>query len=69
MLFQDQVKPEFMQSQVEIGSQVCRNIKEARQEITRLRSVVAEIAQKRWAQNCGRRHASLFQVAGSNYYR
>lgn len=46
VLFRDQVKPEFMQSQVEVGSHVCRNIREARQEITRLRSVVAEIAHK-----------------------
>jgi carboxylate-amine ligase len=46
VLFRDQVKPEFMQSQIEVGSYVCRNIKEARQEITRLRGVVAEIAQK-----------------------
>lgn len=46
VLFRDQVKPEFMQSQVEVGSHVCRNIREARQEITRLRCVVAEIAHK-----------------------
>jgi carboxylate-amine ligase len=46
ILFRDQVKPEFMQSQVEIGSHVCRNVKEARQEVVRLRSIVAEIADK-----------------------
>jgi carboxylate-amine ligase len=46
MLFQDQVKPEFLQSQVETGTNICRNIKEARQEITRLRSIVAEVADK-----------------------
>jgi len=46
VIFRDQVKPEFMQSQVETGSLVCRNIKEARQEVVRLRSMVAEIAQK-----------------------
>ncbi|MFQ5707973.1 MAG: carboxylate-amine ligase [bacterium] len=46
MIFRDQVKPEFMQSQIEVGSHVCRNIKEARQEIKRLRSMVAEIADK-----------------------
>lgn len=46
MIFRDQVKPEFMQSQVEVGSHVCRNIKEARQEICRLRGMVAEIADK-----------------------
>ncbi len=46
MVFRDQVKPEFLQSQVETGSHVCRNIKEARQEITRLRRIVCDIAQK-----------------------
>lgn len=46
VLFRDQVKPEFMQSQIEIGSHVCRNIKEARAEITRLRGAVAEVADK-----------------------
>lgn len=46
MVFRDQVKPEFLQSQVEVGSHVCRNIKEARLEITRLRKIVCEIAQK-----------------------
>lgn len=46
VLFRDQVKPEFLQSQIEIGSHVCRNIREARQEIIRLRGIVAEIADK-----------------------
>ena len=36
VIFRDQVKPELLQSQVEIGSHVCRNIREARQEVTRL---------------------------------
>ena len=39
-----QLKPEFMQSQVEVGSYVCRNIKEVRQEIIRLRRAVIEMA-------------------------
>ena len=46
VLFRDQVKPEFLQSQVEIGSYACRNIREARQEVIRLRSIVGEIADK-----------------------
>ena len=46
VLFREQVKPEFLQSQIEIGSHVCRNIKEARQEVTRLRSIVSNIARK-----------------------
>ncbi|MFQ5628571.1 MAG: carboxylate-amine ligase, partial [bacterium] len=46
MVFRDQVKPEMLQSQIEIGSHVCRNIAEARAEITRLRKMVSEIAEK-----------------------
>lgn len=46
LVFRDQVKPEFLQSQIEVGSYVCRNIKEARREVTRLRSMVADIAYK-----------------------
>ncbi len=46
IVLKDQVKPEFMQSQVEVGSHVCRNVKEARQEVIRLRSMVAEVAEK-----------------------
>lgn len=38
------VKPELMQSQVEVGSHVCRNIREVRQEITRLRRSVVDMA-------------------------
>ncbi|RMG94170.1 MAG: carboxylate-amine ligase [Chloroflexi bacterium] len=38
------LKPEFMQSQVEVGSHICRNIKEVRQEIIRLRRGVCEMA-------------------------
>ena len=45
LVLRDQVKPEFMQSQVEVGSQVCRNIKEARQEVMRLRRMVSDIAE------------------------
>jgi carboxylate-amine ligase len=46
IIFRDQVKPEFLQSQVETGSHVCRNTKEARQEVTRLRRMVYDIASK-----------------------
>ncbi|PJF39814.1 MAG: carboxylate-amine ligase [Phototrophicales bacterium] len=40
----DQLKQEFMQSQIEVGSHVCRNIEEARQEIIRLRRTVSKVA-------------------------
>lgn len=38
------LKPELMQSQVEAGSHVCRNIKEVRQEVVRMRREVMEVA-------------------------
>jgi glutamate---cysteine ligase / carboxylate-amine ligase len=46
MIFRDQVKPEFLQSQLEAGTNICRNVKEARAELTRLRTIIAEIADK-----------------------
>jgi carboxylate-amine ligase len=42
----NQLKPEFMQSQIEVGSHICRNIHEARQEIIRLRRIVTEVAEE-----------------------
>ncbi|MCP4395873.1 MAG: carboxylate-amine ligase [bacterium] len=46
ILFRDQVKAEALQSQVESISHVCRNIAEARQEVTRLRRSVCDIARE-----------------------
>lgn len=40
------LKPEFMQSQVEVGSHPCRNIQEVRQELVRLRGSVCDMAAK-----------------------
>jgi carboxylate-amine ligase len=40
----DQIKAELMQSQVEVGTVVCRNLKEARQELVRLRKTICELA-------------------------
>jgi carboxylate-amine ligase len=46
MKFPDQIKPEFMQSQVEVGSNVCRDVTEVRSELVRLRSMVRDIAEE-----------------------
>ncbi|QDC10174.1 carboxylate-amine ligase [Oceanicola sp. D3] len=40
----DQVSPEFLQCQIEIGTRVCGNITEAREELKRLRATVARCA-------------------------
>ena len=40
------VSPEFLQSQVEVGTPVCKSVGEARRELGALRSAVAEVAAK-----------------------
>ncbi len=53
----DQLKQEFMQSQIEVGSHVCRNIDEARQEIIRLRKTVSGVASE---------HGRVIAAAGTH---
>jgi carboxylate-amine ligase len=45
-----QLKQEFMQSQIEVGSHICRSIQEARQEIIRLRRTVTQVAEQTGAE-------------------
>jgi len=42
-ILKDQIKPEFLQSQVEVGSSICTTMGEARAEIKRLRRTVADM--------------------------
>src|SRR5213596_938560 len=46
MLLGEQVKPEMIQSQIEVGTGICKNIQEARAYITNLRSVISSLAEK-----------------------
>lgn len=46
MLLGEQVKPEMIQSQIEVGTGVCKNIQEARADITNLRSIISSLAEK-----------------------
>jgi carboxylate-amine ligase len=46
MLLGEQVKPEMIQSQVEVGTGICQNIQEARADITNLRAIIARLAGK-----------------------
>ncbi|QIE44610.1 carboxylate-amine ligase [Pseudohalocynthiibacter aestuariivivens] len=43
---QDQVSPEFLNCQIEIGTKVCRDVHEAREDLKRLRSCVSREAAK-----------------------
>lgn len=40
----EQVSPEFLQCQIEVGTRVCANVTEAREELTRLRSCIKRVA-------------------------
>ena len=42
----DLVRPEFMTSQIEVGTPVCHNIRQVRDELVMLRGTVAEVAQR-----------------------
>ena len=46
MLLGEQIKPEMIQSQIEVGTGICKNIQEARADITNLRSVISTLAAK-----------------------
>ena len=46
LVFKDEVKPELLQSQIEIGSQVCNNIDELKTDLVRLRKLVGGYAAK-----------------------
>jgi glutamate---cysteine ligase / carboxylate-amine ligase len=41
-----QVSPEFLRSQIEVGTRVCRTLREAREDLASLRSLVIEVAQR-----------------------
>ena len=47
MVLGEQVKPEMIQSMIEVGTGVCKDIQEARADITNLRRVLSTLARKR----------------------
>jgi carboxylate-amine ligase len=47
MLLGEQVKPEMIQSMIEVGTGICKDIREARADITNLRSVLSNLVRKR----------------------
>lgn len=46
MILGEQIKPEMIQSMIEVGTGICKNIHEARADITRLRSIISALAGK-----------------------
>ncbi len=46
MILGEQIKPEMIQSMIEVGTGICHNIQEARADISNLRGVIASLAEK-----------------------
>ena len=46
MLLGEKIKPEMIQSMIEVGTGICHNIQEARSDITNLRAIVSSLARK-----------------------
>ncbi|MER3430158.1 MAG: carboxylate-amine ligase [Blastocatellia bacterium] len=47
LLLGEKIKPEMIQSMVEVGTGVCTNIQEAREDITKLRCIISALAKKK----------------------
>jgi glutamate---cysteine ligase / carboxylate-amine ligase len=47
MILGEQIKPEMHQSMVEVGTGVCKDVKEAKADVIRLRRAIAELAHKK----------------------
>lgn len=50
MLLGEQVKPEMMQCMIEVGTGICKNIQEARADITKLRGILSTLVRKKGLQ-------------------
>jgi glutamate---cysteine ligase / carboxylate-amine ligase len=47
LLLGEKIKPEMIQSMIEVGTGVCANIHEAREDITKLRCIISALARKK----------------------
>ena len=47
LLLGEKIKPEMIQSMIEVGTGVCANIQEAREDLSKLRCIISGLAQKK----------------------
>ena len=69
LMLKEHLKPEMHQSVVELGTEICPDIRFARQQIIDLRSELAALAGARRAEDRVRRHASFFALEGPGDHR
>ena len=65
IILKEQIKPELHQSIVEIGTGICSDARDARRQITALRTELAKACGAAWVGNRFSRHASVFSLDGS----
>ena len=63
----DQIKREMHQSIVEVGTKICADVNELREEIVRNRRELASAAERVGLRRRGCRHASLLALEGSDH--
>ena len=69
LLLGEKIKPEMIQSMIEVGTGVCANIQEAREDITKLRCIISGLAQKEGNGDRRRLDASVFEMVGTGNLR
>ena len=47
LLLGEKIKPEMIQSMIEVGTGICHNIQEAREDLTKLRCIISSLAKKK----------------------
>jgi hypothetical protein len=62
LLLGEKIKPEMIQSMIEVGTGVCANIQEAREDITTLRCIISGLAKKKGNVDRRRLDASVLEV-------
>jgi carboxylate-amine ligase len=68
-IHEDQVKAEMHQAVVEVGTHICRNTEEARKEVGKLRTTVAQLGRRYWPAHWRGRYAPLLALAAPVDYR
>jgi glutamate---cysteine ligase / carboxylate-amine ligase len=68
IILKEQVKAEMHQSVVEVGTNICQNISDARNEVSYLRRKIVDLAAEQNLSRRSFRNPSVFQVAGAAYH-
>ena len=62
LLLGEKIKPEMIQSMIEVGTGVCANIQEAREDLTKLRCIISSLARKKGHGDRRRVDASVLEM-------